>query len=249
MQRVKHSILSIYPTTKLLILLLISLSVFILSNLIYPSILIVSFFIIAFFAGKGKPFTNLFFKGLMVIALMIFLLQAFFYPGEEIIWTLGPLSVKKEGVLFSLSLISKILVIGGGVVLFFQITKIKDLIHALERLGFPSKATYVILSTFQIIPEMRRLSATIMDAQRSRGVETEGNLIVRTKAFLPTLAPLILASISSTEERSITLEARAFTVKGEKTSLYQLDKTKNDTLIRILFILLFIILIGWRFVL
>ena len=125
----------------------------------------------------------------------------------------------------------------------------KDFVYALEKLGLSPKATYVVLATFNIIPEMHKLSLAIMDAQKTRGVETEGNLLVRAKAFLPTLAPLILTSIANTEERAITLEARAFTVPVKKTSLYQLKKTKKDTGVRALILILLIIIVVWRFVL
>jgi len=246
MQNIRNFILNLYPTTKIIIVFLISVSVFVLPGVALPFITVPILFIITFLAGKTKPFLNIFLKVLLVVSIMIFLLQSFFYPGETVVWNIGPLSMTKEGIIFSLKLISKILSMGSGLVAFFQITKVKDLVHSLEKIGFPSMMTYIILSTFQIMPEMRRTSSTIMDAQKSRGIETEGNLLVRIKAFIPTLAPLLLTSISNTEERSITLEARAFTVKGKKTSLYELSKTKNDILIRILAILAFISLIVWR---
>src|SRR5699024_9305809 len=180
------------------------------------------------------------------IIILIFLLQSFFYPGETILWSGGIFSITEEGVQFSLFLTSRIISIGAAFICFFQITPAKEFVYSLEKLGFSPKATYVVLSTLYIIPEMRKLSHTIMDAQKSRGVEMEGNLMIRIKAFLPTLSPLILSSIASTEERAITLESRAFTVKGKKTSLYQLHKTKADTIVRIIFFVLTLGIIGWR---
>ncbi len=49
-----------------------------------------------------------------------------------------------------------------------------------------------------------------MESQSARGIETEGNVLVRSKAFLPVLGPVILSSIAATEERTITMETRAF---------------------------------------
>lgn len=46
---------------------------------------------------------------------------------------------------------------------------------------------------------------TIMDAQRSRGLETEGNLITRAKSFLPLISPVVMSSLINTRERAIAL--------------------------------------------
>ncbi len=203
--------------------------------------------IIAMLVGKSKLFLNFVLKGFLPIVIMIFLLQSFFYPGETVLWSWGSFSIKQEGITFSLQLTSKIVAIGSALILFFQITKITDLARSLEIAGISPKATYTLIAAFNIIPEMRQDMIRIMDAQRSRGVETDGKLSVRMKAFIPALTPLILSSFSSTEEKAITLESRAFTARTKKTSLHQLEKTKNDSLIKGVVIILFVSILIWRF--
>ncbi|MFD1781594.1 energy-coupling factor transporter transmembrane component T [Fredinandcohnia salidurans] len=247
MNGIQKFILDLYPTTKLLLFCSVVLSMIIVQNIVFSYLLVPLCFLIAILASKGKIFFNLFMKALLPIALMIFLLQIFFYPGETILWELGIFSISQEGVVFSLTLISRLLSIGAAFLLFFQITPIKDFIYSIEKLGMSPKAAYVIFSTFQIIPEIKKTSTTIMDAQKARGVETEGNIIVRAKAFFPTLAPLFLTSITSTEERAMALEARAFTVKGKKTRLHHLEKTGKDQFVRILLLLLLVMIIVWRY--
>lgn len=110
----------------------------------------------------------------------------------------------------------------------------------------PPMGAYIVLSTLQIIPEMRRQAHTIMEAQKTRGVETEGSLLIRAKAFIPILTPLILSSIASTEERAITLESRAFSAPTKKTSLHKLKKSSSDRTIPIVLLILMISLIIWR---
>ena len=63
-------------------------------------------------------------------------------------------------------------------------TSPQELVDELEKSGFSPKLGYVINSVFQILPQMMAAKDTIADAQRSRGMETEGNLMVRMKAFL-----------------------------------------------------------------
>ena len=216
-------------------------------SFVYSLFLFVFHFILAISAGKGRGLLEVVTKALLPIVIMIFLIQSFFYPGEIILWSWSIFGITREGVNFSLILSSRILVIGSSVALFFLITPIKDFIYSLEVLGLHPKATYVVLSTLTIIPETRKLSRQIMDAQKTRGVETEGKLKVRAKAFLPTIAPLILTSFSNTEERAITLESRAFTLNVKKTSLHHLDKTKKDKFVRFLIFIVLILLILWRF--
>lgn len=236
----------LYPTTKFMITLTLCLAAFIVPGYWFSYSILPICMVLAFFAGSFKEFSNLAIKALLMIVVFIFILQSFFYPGTDILWSWSIFSIKREGLEFALFLTSKIVAVASAFILFFRITKVKDLVNALEQVGLPSKVTYVILSTLQLIPEMKKLTHVIMDAQKTRGVETEGKLLVRMKAFLPTLSPLILGSIASTEERVLTLESRAFSANVKKTSIYKLEKTKNDRRVQVLLIVLLVILIIWR---
>ena len=68
---------------------------------------------------------------------------------------------------------------------------------------------------------------TITDAQRSRGMETEGNLLVRIKAFLPLISPVVMSALTATRRRAIALEVRGFGVKGTKTWMHPHKKQKQ----------------------
>ena len=87
---------------------------------------------------------------------------------------------------------------------------------------------------------------TITDAQRSRGMETESNLFVRMKAFLPLISPVVMSSLINIRERAIALDVRGFGRKQKKTWLYDRPKYKWDPLIRIILVLLILATIVWR---
>lgn len=246
MKSLRSFILDLYPTTKFLCALFICIITFLLPGYLYTYAIPFVCLFIAILVGKAKFFSNFVIKGLIPIVVMIFLLQSFFYPGDTILWSWGSFSIKQEGIDFSLQLTSKILAIGSALILFFRITKINDLARSLEKLGMSPKATFVLVASFNIIPEMRQDMIRIMDAQRSRGVETEGKLSVRMKAFIPALTPLILSSFSTTEEKAITLESRAFLAKTKKTNLHELEKTINDRLIRMMLVAMLLLIIIWR---
>ena len=141
---------------------------------------------------------------------------------------------------------SKITAIASAIMTFFETTKVKDITYALEHTGTPRKVTFLISSTIQLIPQMSSLSKTITDAQKSRGIETEGGLMTRIKAFVPMLGPLVLSSIQQTEERVLALESRAFSAKGKKTSIYVLNKTGLDLVLEIASVIFLIGYVVWR---
>ena len=111
------------------------------------------------------------------------------------------------------------------------------------------KAAYVFISSLQMIDVLGKNSRTIMNAQRARGVETEGNMIVRAKAFFPSLVPLIVGAITSSEERVLTLESKGFDVNGPKTHLFELKKSGKEPLAAGIAIVVAVAVIAGRIVL
>ena len=108
------------------------------------------------------------------------------------------------------------------------------------------KAAYVFTSTLQMIDILSENSKTIMNAQKARGVETEGNMIVRAKAFFPSLVPLILGAVIGSEEWVLTLEARGFSMQGEKTHLFNLEKSGAEKMAVAAAVVVTVIIIGGR---
>ena len=240
---------NIYPITKVYFIIFVIVVSVLSSELIIPYLFVLFCLFMAIFSGVIKQFLNLTIKGLLTISVIMMFFQAFFHPGELVLWSWSIFSITQEGVDFGLIITARILSIGASTILITYTTSAKDFIYSLEKIGFSPKVTYVILSTLQIVPETKKKSATIMEAQKTRGVEVEGNLLVRMKAILPSLAPLVISSIASTEERAITLESKAFMVQGNKTSLHKVEKTWKDTAITILLIVLLITFIAWRILL
>lgn len=241
-----NPILNLHPLTKLYFSLFVTISVIIIPSYIFAFTWFPILFVIAIIAGVGKQYLDIVVKALVLLLGIVFIMQLFFYPGDQVIGEWWIFEATKEGLQYGLVLTSRVLAMGSAFILFFRITEIRDFVKALEDLGMPPMGAYIVLSTLQIIPEMRRQAHTIMEAQKTRGVETEGSLLIRAKAFIPILTPLILSSIASTEERAITLESRAFSAPTKKTSLHKLKRSNSDRTIPIVLLILMISLIIWR---
>ena len=158
------------------------------------------------------------------LIVVIFLIQGLFnHNNETVLFSIGWITFYKEGTLFATRIGCNIL----NMLLAFSVFVLTT-------------------SVFQILPQMMATKDTITDAQRSRGMETEGNLLARMKAFLPLISPVVMSSLINTRERAIALDVRGFGRKQKKTWLYDRPKCKWDPVVRVILIGLMIITIVWR---
>lgn len=179
----------------------------------------------------------------------IFLIQGMFnHNNESVLFTLGPVTFYKEGSLYASRIGLNILNMLMSFAVFVLTTSPQELVAELEKSGFSPKFGYIINSIFQILPQMISTKDTITDAQRSRGMETEGSLLVRMKAFLPLISPVVMSSLINTRERAIALEVRGFGRKTKKTWLADRPKHKGDRAIGIILVVLILLTIVWRVV-
>ena len=124
-----------------------------------------------------------------------------------------------EGILYAVRISLNVLNMLLAFAVFVLTTRPAELVEDLEQIGFSPKIGYVISSVFQIVPQMSGTMNTILDAQRSRGMETEGSLLTRAKSFLPLISPVVMSSLTNTRERAIALEIRGFEAGEKKTYL------------------------------
>ena len=174
------------------------------------------------------------------ILITIFLIHGLFnHENATLLFAAGPLKFYQEGMLYALRISLNVLNMLLAFAVFVLTTRPVELVEDLERIGFSPKIGYVVSSVFQIVPQMSGTMNTIMDAQRSRGLETEGALLTRAKSFLPLISPVVMSSLINTRERAIALEIRGFEAGQKKTYLRE-DKMKNSDRIWCVILLLLI---------
>ena len=190
---------------------------------VVPLAVSVLFVLVAFLAGRGRSYLLTILKLWAAVGVILFVLRALLVKGHTVLVPLGPIAITREGIDQGLRFTTAVMVICGGVTLFFAIVSMRRLMLALERIGVSPKVSYVILASFQAITDLGATARVVLDAQKARGIEAEGNLLVRARAFFPVLAPVFLTAMSATEERAIALDARAFNGRGRHTSLLELE--------------------------
>ena len=167
------------------------------------------------------------------IILTVIIVQGVFnQKNMSILFSLGPIHFYKEGLLYAAHIGLNILNMLLSFAILVLTTSPSELVEELEKKGFSPKFGYIINSVFQIIPQMIGTMNTISDAQRSRGMETEGKLSTRVRAFLPLISPVVMSALTSTRERAIALEVRGFGGTAKKTYLYSHPYTKTDKVVK-----------------
>ncbi len=163
----------------------------------------------------------------------LFIMQALFQPvGKTVIFQLWFLHVTREALAVAFENATRIFAMVSAFTLFLLTTHPSELMSDLTRRGLPSQFAYVIISTIQIIPQMRAKAQTIIAAQRSRGLDTEGGFTKRIGALVPLVGPLVFGSLVEVEERAIAIEARGFTSTRTKTSLRDIPDSSFDKFLR-----------------
>jgi energy-coupling factor transporter transmembrane protein EcfT len=180
----------------------------------------------------------------------VVIIQSLFWGRGTPVFELWIFSPKWEGVMFALVSVGRIILVMAGFILFAMSTRPDMLMISLKQVGAPSSLAYIIVTTLQIIPSFQRKASTILDAQRSRGLETEGNLFVRSRALVPIVLPLVLGSLVEVEERAIAIEARGFNSGKEETSVIEIPDTRIQIVLRKLFVFIMflsiIVRIAWQ---
>ena len=195
------------------------------------------------FVGKvAKEYFSSALRLIIPAAGFIFLMQAFFQPiGQTVIFNFWFLDVTQESLSFAFRISTRITVMISAFTLFLLTTHPSELMSDLTRRGLPPQFAYVIISTLQILPQMQAKAQTIIAAQRSRGLDTESTFLKRVGSVVPLVGPLVFGSLIEVEERAIAIEARGFTSKKAKTSLYEIPDRNSDQIIRWVLIVLAII--------
>lgn len=71
-------------------------------------------------------------------------------------------------------------------------------------------AAYLVVSTLDAAPRLRRQAGAILEAQRARGLRVGGSPVGRLRALVPLTLPLVLGTLSEVDERAMALEVRGF---------------------------------------
>ncbi|MEM4246236.1 MAG: energy-coupling factor transporter transmembrane component T [Candidatus Bathyarchaeia archaeon] len=158
-------------------------------------------------------------KGASVLAALIFVMN--FITGSTLT--------------YSISMMLRFLTLISSFSLFFMTTSPDDLGLALERVGVPYHLTFTFTTAVRLVPTIASDAQTVIDAQKSRGLELEkGNILRRVRNYIPILIPLIVSAIRRSIELAEALESRGFGASKKREPMTTLQLRRSDVTVILL---------------
>ena len=167
------------------------------------------------------------------IVISILVVNTFFFPGAtDVVAKVGPFTATGAGLAAATQAALRVEAFALSVAVLALTTATDDLLSDLERRGLGRRATFVVGAAISTVPRLTERAREIVDAQRARGLDTEGSLWRRIRGLVPLAGPMIASYLAEVEERTMALEARAFSAPGGRTLLRVLPDTSTQRIAR-----------------
>jgi len=175
-----------------------------------------------------KPFLKVI-SILFPILLTLIVLQSF-APAFPRPWTpivgFGPFTIYQEGIYSGVTMVLRAMSMTIFALVAIMTTHPSDLFASLQKVGMPYVLNFILTMTLQLIPILQKEFATVLSAQKSRGLKGTG-----FGAVLPSMVPVFVGAIERVQQLSISLESRAFGSSGVKTSFRNVRMSTKDYII------------------
>lgn len=210
---------SLNPATKLCVAALEVVVAFAIPGWLGPGIVLA---VLLATAAMSRTLRGLMFIGLAALPLVvsIMVVNLFILPGAtDPIVRIGPLAPTWSGLWFGLITTARLLAFSSAVALAYLTTPVDDLLADMSRRGLGRRGVFVVGAAVQMVPRTLERVREITDAQRARGMDTEGRIWRRARGLVPLAGPVVFGALAEVEERTMALEARGFTAPGRQTLL------------------------------
>ncbi len=188
--------------------------------------------VIVAIAGVGQSL-RLYLLASTPLLASILLVNTFFFPGAtDVILRLGPFDATGAGLVAGLQGALRVVAFALSVAAFSLTTPTDDLLSDLERRGVGRRAIFVIGTAIGTVPRMLERAGEIVESQRARGMDTEGSPLRRARGVVPLAGPMVIGALGDVEERTMALEARAFTATGRRTVIRAMPDQAVERILR-----------------
>jgi energy-coupling factor transport system permease protein len=184
-----------------------------------PGLLLVLVGLTAVVARAGRALVP-FALATLPLVVSILAINTFFSPGAaDTLFTVGPFTATGTGLASALQAALRTLAFALSVAVFSVTTPTEELLGDLERRGLGRRALFILGSALGMVPRLAARAKEIAEAQRARGLDTEGSSWRRLRGLLPLAGPLVSSALYEAEERALALEARAFSAPTRRILL------------------------------
>ena len=206
------------PVTKIFLTIVICIAAFISGNLFYLAALLAVDLMIGFAAGvPGKTLTI--FKGLLKIAIFLFVLQILLVRGgTPVFWI-----ITDQGLLTAGKVVMRLVIVCMPLALVLAVTRVTDLTNSLVQvLHVPYQYAFTLSTAIRFVPLFLEEMSGIMEAQTSRGVAFDkAKGLKKFSMMLPLCVPLLVSSIRKTDQTAAAAEVRGFRLRTRECAWKQ----------------------------
>jgi energy-coupling factor transport system permease protein len=197
------------------------------------------------------PFQTIkdFFKFFLIVAIIILVVQVFFYPGTTNLFRLSkPIPaigfsgyITLEGVLFGIAMVLRLVVIMIVAPLLVMTTPLPDLMLALVKFKVPYRFAFIMTTALSLLPSIQNHTAIIQQAQLCRGISYSGagKFFAKLRASVSLLVPLILSTFRDSQTLEIAMSSRAFGAPVKRTFFLESHYKTADYFVLVFSLLLF----------
>jgi energy-coupling factor transport system permease protein len=210
----------LHPVTKLLGLLALLLSAFVVDD---PRWLApIGLVVVGLLAVAGG-------LGLLVRFRLLFVLVFVFTIA---VWTLffqGVFVPSRAGFVFGLSTAIRLDTFLAISLLFLATTRVEEVAYGLGRMGVPYTVGFTLTLAFRLVPLFFDSAATIVQAQRCRGLRMdEGSILTRLRRFVPVIVPVFVGALRRADRMAMALELRGFNSGRRRTTFLRATVGARD---------------------
>ena len=243
------------PRTKLLLLVLYIVALFLASGPVSYGLMLV--FLLTSIRISRVP-AKAFLRGmkpLLFILIFTGLLNLFFTQGKTILVSFWVITITLEGLIRSVYMTARILMLIAGTFLLTYTTSpialtdgLESLLNPLKKIRVPvHELSMMMCIALRFIPTLIEETDKIMSAQKARGADFEtGNLLQRAKALIPILVPLFISAFRRADELAVAMECRCYHGGEGRTRLRQLSYASRDRIALLVGIVLLALVIFMR---
>ncbi|MCX7711483.1 MAG: energy-coupling factor transporter transmembrane protein EcfT [Clostridia bacterium] len=220
------------PITKILWTFAVLIISFLFNSPIPILVILLSNLLIALASGIIKQVLPMM-KALFIFSFILILCQIFFVDeGKTLFYAIPYFNIGKvtdAGLNMSLVMSFRMVATVSTIPILMMTTPMTDMVVVLvEKLKIPFKYAFMFITALRFIPTLMGEIEQIMQAQMSRGYNSDTrNPFKKMVIVIPLAIPLLVSSIKKTEKMAISMEARGF-ASGPRSYFRKIVMGKAD---------------------
>ncbi len=172
--------------------------------------------------------------GVWFVALSVLIWPWYVREGTHLFQLFGAW-ITTDGMLFGIAMGLRVTIMVMVASLWMFTTSPQKITASFLKMGLPYKAGMAVGSSIRLVPLIAGEWTTIVEAQRSRGVDyKQGGLLRRAKKSVQILGPMLLRSIDIAQSLAIAMEARAFGSRSGRSSITEVRLVSMDKWVMLL---------------